>query len=100
MLLFACACITNERLTPELGYAVQPSSAVATRVSITVSAAETEQTQREKKTAVSLSPQNVLSIIQQIQTAFRPQRSLDTIINEFKGDESSAAFHPSLLDSC
>lgn len=96
--------MVNERLTPELGYAVQPSSAVATRVSITVSAAETEhETQREKRTVVSLrlkKKKAVLSIIQQIQTAFRPQRSLDTIINEFKGDESSAAFHPSLLDSC
>lgn len=37
-----CACVGNERLTPELGYAVQPSSAVATRVSITVSAAKKE----------------------------------------------------------
>lgn len=63
MVLFACACITNERLTPELGYAVQPSSAVATRVSITVSAEETEQTQREKKTVVSLSsPKKLFSV--------------------------------------
>lgn len=37
-----CFCVAHEWLTPEFGYAVQPSSAVATRVSITVSAAETE----------------------------------------------------------
>lgn len=48
-------CVGNERLTPELGYAVQPSSAVATRVSITVSAAKKEkEAERERKTAVSL----------------------------------------------
>lgn len=34
--------VVNEQLTPELGYAVQPSSAVATRVSITVSVARKE----------------------------------------------------------
>lgn len=33
----------KKQLTPELGYAVQPSSAVATRVSITVSAAKREK---------------------------------------------------------
>lgn len=37
-----CFCVAHEWLTPEFGYAVQPSSAVATRVSITVSAAETK----------------------------------------------------------
>ena len=42
----------KNQLTPELGYAVQPSSAVATRVSIKVSAAKKEKGDRE--TVVSL----------------------------------------------
>lgn len=39
----------KKQLTPELGYAVQPSSAVATRVSITVSAAKREKSQSQEK---------------------------------------------------
>lgn len=38
-----CVCVDKNQLTPVLGYAVQPSSAVATRVSITVSAEEKEK---------------------------------------------------------
>lgn len=37
----------QQRLTPEFGYAVHPSSAVATRVSMTVS--ENRQKDREQK---------------------------------------------------
>ena len=83
------------RLTPELGYAVQPSSAVATRVSITVSAAK-----RKGKTVVSHKKKAILRITPPSWTAFKPQWSLDTITDEQKGDEPFTALHPSPLNFC
>lgn len=82
--LHFCLCIAHNWLTPEFGYAVQPSSAVATRVSITVSA------ERENRRQVSLRNQSYSCECRQLCGPCDPA----TITSGYERDESWAAVHP------